>query len=71
MTTEADSSVTFVIGESGDVEWFFETGRPDLTTEQAMVIVHARGLFKVASAIENLALALDTRAERLSHPDDA
>ncbi len=70
MTTEKDSSVTFVIGESGDVEWIYEKGQPDLTTEQAMVIAHARGLFKVASAIENLALAVDALAEKLPHPGE-
>jgi hypothetical protein len=69
MTKQSDTTLTFALGENGDVEWYFETA--ELTTEQAMVIAHARGLAKVASAIENLASAVGAIADKMRHPDDA
>lgn len=69
MTKQTDRPVTFFIGENQDVEWLYREGNPDLTVEQAMVIVHARGLHKIAAAIENLALAIDAVAEKLPDRD--
>lgn len=70
MTRETDSTLAFVLGKnSGDVEWLYETA--EIATEQAMAIVHARGLHKVATAIEHLDLAVDALAEKMPHPDDA
>nr|WP_294529265.1 hypothetical protein [uncultured Rhodopila sp.] len=68
MTKQGGKTLTFAIGESGDVEWLYDS--VELTTEEAMVIVYARGFAKIASAIENLASAVGCIADKMQHPDD-
>jgi hypothetical protein len=70
MAKESDSSLMFFLAESGDVEWLYKAGAPDLTTEQAMVIVHARGMNKIAAAFESLALAVDSLAAKIGTPQE-
>lgn len=70
MASETSSTLVFGLSkDSGDVEWFYETA--EITTEQAMVIAHARGLHRVASAIENLANAVYALADKMPDPGDA
>ncbi len=69
MTEKSDTSLTFFLGESGDVEWIYEVGIPDINTEQAMVIVQARGMSKLAAAFDRLAFAVETLGEKLNSQD--
>lgn len=70
MVAKSDTDITFLIGQNGDVEWFWKPERPDLTTEQAMVIAHVKGMRNIASAIENLAAAVEKLADRMPNPDE-
>ena len=61
--------IKFYIDKDGDVAWFYEEGAPDLTVEEAKVISHMRGLHKIGKALENLAMAVESLAEKLPSQD--